>query len=242
VSKTSNSRLGRSSAKNADWFKEVFKEWADVVEKSDTDLLRINEAPEWVLNAYVECLSVVFPSGMPSPEKWDARFTGEFFGRCYAFEKLFSGEVALGPEITAELNEILARAKAAPKPQNLKLIEKDVAAKFEATRNVLPFASAAATACSYKDAIEFQSGLARGMNIEPEELASSRSLRRHTRTYWVLASMWRVWVKCKSLREVYGYLCQAVGEQRVGSFKTFEKLCKKIGFKLRGRGRPKLRQ
>ena len=76
------------------------------------------------------------------------------------------------------------------------------------------------------------------MNLSPDDLVTANVFERHTRTYYALATYWPFWVKCKSIREVYEHLCRAAGQQKVGSFKTFEKICGKIGFSVRGRGRP----
>ena len=237
--KQKSTRTKKPKSGKPDWVKDVLGKWADAAGKNDCDPFGLDEAPEWVLNAWVECCKIVFPSGLPAPDKWDGKFLGEFFGRFYALENMYAGAVPLGSETQAEKEKVEAAAKKLPPLKNAKALEKDFLTKFKATREAIPLATLAATSASYQDAIDFQKGLARGIKIEPEELATSRTFQRHTRTFYVLALFWRFWVTCKSLREIYGYLCKAVGEQKIGSFKTFEnRIAKKIGLTVRKRGRP----
>ncbi len=241
--KRKKTKATKHKSKKTDWVKDMFYEWAEAFDKNYCDLLGLNDAPEWVLNAWAECCKIVFPGGLPSADKLDAKFLGEFLGRFYGLENLYTGELPLGPETQAEKEKVEAAIKNKPlnKPmlKIAKTLEKDFLTKFKATREAIPLATAAATSASYKDAKDFQKGLARGIEIKPDELATSRTFERHTRTYFVLALGWRLWKTCRSLKQVHEILCKAVGESRIGSFKTFEKVCKKINFKLRGRGRPK---
>ena len=222
-----------------DWVNDVLEKWGDASDKNDCDPLGLNAAPAWVVNAWIECCQIVIPGGLPTAGNWDAKSLGTFLGRSYGLTNLYAGEVPLGPETQAEKEKIEAAAKKLPPLKNAKALEKHLMAKFTAIHEAIPRATAAATSASYQDAMNFQKGLARGIEIKPDELATSRTFERHTRTYFVLALHWRTWMTCKSLREVHRHLCKAVGEPKIGSFKTFEKLCKKIKFKLRGRGRPK---
>jgi hypothetical protein len=173
-------------------------------------------------------------------EKWNAEHLGLFFGRLKALESVCAGEVPLAQEPQAELDGLKAMVEKQPLPKNLKAIQKDFETQYQAVDEAIPAAVAMANASTYSEALAFQRGLTRGMSVEPDELATSRTFRRHTRTFWVLAIYWRYWANCRSVREVYDHLCKAVGENKIGSFKTFEThVAKKIGLRVRGRGRPK---
>jgi hypothetical protein len=223
-----------------DWVKEVFRKWAEAAMENDCDPLGIKDAPEWVFNAYVELAKVCFPSGWLPVEKWDAEFLGEFLGRYSSLARFFAGEVPLGPETQADMEKLQATIAAQPAAKNFKAVQKDCETIFAAAEAMIPAATAMAGNATYSEARDFQKGLLRGMEIRPEELATSRAMRRHTRTFMLLAVFWRHWAKCRSVREVYDHLCKAVGEQKIGSFKTFEThVAKKIRLKFRGRGRPK---
>jgi hypothetical protein len=237
--KRKKTQATKSKLKKADWIKDVLGEWAESADKNDCDPLGLNDAPEWVLNAYIECAKIVFPGGLPSVEKWDAKFLGEFLGRFYGLENLYAGAVPLGPETRTEKDKIEAIAK--NKPVKIpRGFEKDIITKFKATHEAIPLATAAATSASYDERLKFQKGLARGMEIKPDELATSRTFERHTRTFFVLALQWRRFSQCRSVGEIHRILCKEIGEAKIGSLKTFEThVAKKIGLKVRGRGRPK---
>ena len=80
----------------------------------------------------------------------------------------------------------------------------------------------------------------RGMNLEPDELAGGKTFQRHTRTFWVLGTGWRLFAKCRSVGEVHRKLCAEIGEAKIGSLKTFEnRVAKKIGMKFGRSGRPR---
>lgn len=235
-------RKTRAKAPKGNWVENVLETWADAAGRNNGDPMKLDDAPEWVLNAYVEGLKVIFPGGLPPREKWDAEFVGSFLGRMNGLERLYAGEVPLGPETEADLEKVKSVAEKQPPPKNFQTFwtkfERNMKTHFKATREAIPVATAAAGASTYDDAVGFQKGLMRGMEIKPDDLATSHTFQANTRTYWVLALMWRTWVKCKSLREVHRHLCKAVGEQKIGNFKKFEKLCRKIGFRIKGRGRP----
>jgi hypothetical protein len=237
--KRKKTQATKSKPEKTDWVKDVLGEWAEAAGKNDCDPMGLNDAPEWVLNAWVECCKIVFPGGLPSVEKWDAKFLGEFLGRFYGLENLYAGAVPLGPETRTEKDKIEAIAK--NKPVKIpRGFEKDIITKFKATHEAIPLATAAATSASYDEGLKFQKGLARGMEIKPDELATSRTFERHTRTFFVLALQWRRFSQCRSVGEIHRILCKEIGEAKIGSLKTFEThVAKKIGLKVRGRGRPK---
>ena len=213
--------------------------WAEASAKNDSDPLGLNGAPEWVLNAWVECCKVVFPGGLPAADQWDAKAVGEIFGRLYGLQSVLAGEVPLGPETQAAKDKLKAAAKTKPPLKNAKALKTDVLTKLVATHAAIPLATALATSAAYSDALRFQKGLARGLEIKSDELAASRTFERHTRTYLALSLSWRACMNCRSLKHIHEQLCAAVGESRIGNFKTFEKVCQKIGLSVRPRGRPR---
>ena len=230
----------KPKVKASSWVNEVLAELEGVDDKNDPDLLGLDEAPEWVMKALVESVGVAFPSGLPSTgEGWDAKLLGEVLGRLHVVGDMVEGKIPLGPETEADMRKALVVAAKLPPPKNGEALEKEWVAKRKAFREAIPQATAAAMSASHADAVNFQKGLSRGLEIKPDEMSTASSFERHTRTYWTLAILWRTWVKCRSLRQVHEILCKARGESRIGNFKRFEKICKRIGFKLRGPGRPK---
>lgn len=150
----------------------------------------------------------------------------------------------MGPEVKGEWDRLQARAYALPETPELTIRKQalgiDLATKFAAVGESIPQMMEAALASSHEDALKFQKGLMRGMTLGPDDLITGRTFQRHTRTFWVIAVMWRTFSKCQSVAEVHRILCQAVGEDKVGDYKTFEtRVVKVIGMKLSDSGRPK---
>jgi hypothetical protein len=223
----------------SNWVLSALWDFGSTASKT-TDVLGLDDAPEWVWNAWAQIGNTVVPGGFEPPEKWDAAYLGNLLGRLHGLGMMFAGEVPMGPETTAELQKLPQNGANKLPANQLKKIEKDLETALGAIQNAIPAATNAAMTVPHQERMAFQKALTKGMDIQPEALATSRTFRRHTRTFWVLALYWRYWVKCRSVHEVYRHLCNAIGEQKIGSFKTFEThVAKKIGMRFRGRGRPK---
>ena len=229
--------------KNPRKIKAALKSYVEASDKLDSDPLQLDDAPPWVEKAYAEVVKVVFPGNrIPNADVFDLEIIGEFFGRLQAFGKVYSGEIPLGPEALAECENAKKIMESKMRPPKIKAKVKsslkDLQVRVGALQASIPGVMNAALESSHEDALKFQKGLLRGMILSQDELVSVNVFERHTRTYFVLAAYWQFWVKCRTLREVYNHLCKAAGEEKIGSFKTFEKVCGKIGFSVGKRGRP----
>jgi hypothetical protein len=242
--KTPKPQKIRLIAQNPRKIKAALKSWVDATGKIDSDPLKLDEAPAWVEKAYLEVIKVIMPSKkMPGNGDLPLELLGEFIGRLQAFGKLYGGEIPMGPEQKAELERLEKLAASQPKSKERtvrgKMLVEDLQARVEATNQAIPNLIKAALDSSHEDALKFQKGLLRGMNLAPDELTAGRVFQRHTKTYWVLGLMWRSFSKCRSVAEVHRILCQAVGEKQIGSLKHFEsRIAKKIGMKFGRGGRP----
>ena len=231
-------------AKNPRKIEAALKSWVAASDKVDSDPWKLDEASPWVENAFFEVAKVVMPSNkMPTDGELDLELIGELIGRIEVLGKLHGGQIPMGSEMKAEVDQIEKHAASLPKSKERtargKMLKQDWQARVEATNQAIPNLIKAALDSSHEDALKFQKGLLRGMNLSPDELTAGQVLERHTRTFLVLAVQWRRFSKCRSLREIYGILCSEIGEDKIGSFKTFEnRVAKKIGLKVRGRGRP----
>ena|ERR1700677_544630 len=239
-----NKAKGKKAVKikkaKSNWVIAVLRDFGAATEKT-ADVLGLRDAPEWVWNAWDEIGNTVVPAGFQPTEKWDADFLGNLLGRLHGIGMILSGEVPLGPETIAELDKLKQKATKRMSPTNRKIVKKDFGTVMQAIQEAIPAATNAAMAAPYKERMAFQKALTKGMEIQPDDLATPRTFRRHTRTFWVLALYWRAWVKCRSVREIYEHLCKAMGEKKIGNYKTFEvHVVQKIGLKVRsGSGRPK---
>ena len=195
-------------------------------------------------NAWIEVVKTVMPGKrLPTAGEVDLEAFGELFGRLQAFAKLFDGEIEVAPEVQAEAEAFVKHAKSRPQTRALKARQKVLAMDFKtrvaATNEAVPQLMAAAFASSHEDALKFQRGYQRGLTLGRDDLVSGVAFERHTRTFYVLALYWRSFSRCRSLAEIHRHLCKAVGEQKIGSFKTFENnVAKKIGLTVAPPGRP----
>ena len=218
--------------------------WIEASDQLDSDPLGLDDAPPWVENVWAEVVKVAMPSNrLPTSGEWDLELLGELFGRLQAFGKLFEGEIPVGPEVLAEMDRWQKFAATQPKSPARTATEKklarDLQVRVNAVQHSIPDLIKAVMTSSHEDSMTFKTGLLRGENLSSDELISANVFERHTRTFFVLALFWRFWVTCKSLSEVYDYLCRSLGEKQIGSFKTFERhVAGKIGMKLCGPGRP----
>ena len=232
-------------AKNPRRVKAALKKWAAQMEEADADPWKLNEAPPWAENALLEAVKIVFPSGrLPTAGEWDLEFLGELFGRLEAVGKLYDGEIPMGPETKAECDLVQRKfTSQLQSPANMAKA-KEFAKYFQTatklTNRAIPLLTVWSLDSSHGDALKFQKGLARGMNLEPDELTTPKTFQRHTRTFWVLGVRWRAFAQCRSVAEVHRKLCDEIGEEKIGSLKTFEnRVAKKIGMKFRQSGRPR---
>jgi hypothetical protein len=231
-------------AKNPRKVKIALKSWIEASDKVDSDPMGLDAAPPWVERAWAEVLKVIMPSNrLPMSGEVDLEMLGELFGRMQALSKLYSGEIPLTPEVQTEwerCQQHLASQPQTPESKaNGEVLARDFQTRVGAVQPSIPHLVNAALASSHEDSLKFQTGLLRGMNLSSDDLLSANVFERHTRTFYVLALMWRFWVTCKSLHEVHQHLCKSMGEKKIGGFKTFEnRVAKKIGLKVRGRGRP----
>ena len=242
--KTVESKKLKLIAKRPRKIKLALKSWFEASDKVDSDPLELNGAPPWVENAWAEVVKVLLPGNrLPTVGEWDMELLGEFMGRLQAFGKLHVGEIPMGPKVQAENDRFQKFEASQPQsPERTakeKVLARDLRARVAAVQESIPDVMKAAFGSSHADSEKYQRGLARGLKLSPDELITANVFERHTRTFWALANYWRVWVKCKSVREIYNHLCKAVGSKEIGSYKTFEiHVVKKIGLKVRGRGRP----
>jgi hypothetical protein len=229
------------------WVKTILEKLEGLEIDPAAELLLPDSAPAWVVNIYVELCKLSYPRNVLSKAKgkWTSADLGALLGRHYALGKLVKGEVPLGPKTEAELTS-------APVPLQVQAkVDVAVAGMFEqaldsqipASQKLLLEAVALAAEQPYPEALAFFKGLARGAEIKPDEFASAYTLTRTHRIYAGLLVLWPAMGaypdKFPSIAAVYRLFLQRIPEKDLGDFKSFEQACRKIGLKLRGRGRPK---
>jgi hypothetical protein len=232
-------------ARNPGKIKAALRSWVKASDKVEADPLGLDNAPQWVENAWIEVTKCVMPGRrMPSGGELNMETLGGFFGRLQAFTKLYQGEIPVTPAVEEEAKQLVEEAARAPKPPGhkarLKKMTRDFSNRLDATEQKIPQIMAAVYASSHEDALIFQKAYLAGLNIQPHELETPVAFQRHTKIFGYLARHWKRFAKCQSVADVYYDLCETLGFKEVGSLKTFEeRIARKIGMKFRGRGRPK---
>src|ERR1039458_3642343 len=101
--KTPKSKKIKLIAKNPRKIKAAIKAWAESSEKNNSDPFELDQAPTWAENALAEAVKTTLPGKrLPTSFEWDVELIGELLGRQQALGKLYSGEIPMGPETTAE--------------------------------------------------------------------------------------------------------------------------------------------
>ncbi|MEI6076960.1 MAG: hypothetical protein WCS94_15375 [Verrucomicrobiota bacterium] len=224
--------------------KTALKSWVTAAEKTDCDALNLNGAPAWAENALAEFAKITLPGKrLPTEGECDVEFIGELIGRQFTLANMLTGQIPMGTAMQAEAEKLLKHAARMPmtpkRAAREKLLAKDFKNNLAATSQTIPNLMAAMLASSPADALKFQAGLTRGMNLAPDELTTGKTFQRHTRIFYVLGTQWRSFLKCRSVAEVHRILCAAIGEKNIGILKHFEeRVAKKIGMKFGKVGRP----
>jgi hypothetical protein len=231
-------------AKKPGKVKTAIKAWVAASEKNNSDLFELDKAPRWAENALAEAVKTTMSGKrLPTSGEWDLELLGELLGRQQAFGKLYAGEIPMGQETKAEYDRVEKFAALQPESAEslakVKAALQDLQTMIGATNDAIPQLLKAVMDSSHEDALKFQKGLLRGMNLAPDDLTTGKTFQRHTRTFLVLGARWRMFSKCRSVAEVHRILCAGVGEQKIGSLKAFERdVAKKIGMSFGPAGRP----
>ena len=224
--------------KAASWVKEALNKLESLEDHPAQELFLPKGAPDWLDNIYLEFSKLVYPGKPFSKRKkeWSPTDLGAFLGRHYAMGALVEGQIPLGPKTEAEL----AQPKIAALAHSLL---EGANAQRGSFLSLVSEVCATALQRPHAEALAFFKAFARGAEIKPDAFASEYRLTRTIRIYAVLWTIWPV-IQMRpdlvpSVGALYRLLLRGIPEKDLGDFKNFEQLCRKIGLKLRGRGRPR---
>ncbi len=234
----SSAKAGKG--KHLGWIDKVLERIDQVDDIPPVLAKKLEALPDWVKNILVEFMKFNLPGvkwkkGM----QFDEAMVGAFLGKFYGFARLLKGEVLLGPKTEEELGKVPKKVPAVKVDKSLqKAVEEGFSIDMKAAEELAGFASSVAIKQPHGEALAFNKAFNRGADIKPDDYATAYTMTRRMNIYFWLFFGRPVVEHCKSLREVYNWLCKQVGSNKVGNFKRFEKVCAQIGLKLRGRGRP----
>src|ERR1700722_8053133 len=99
MDKAKGKKTAKSKKAKPHWVIDVLQVFGLTAAKT-SDVLDIENAPDWVWNAWAEIGNTIAPGCFQPLEKWDADFLGNFLGRLHGVGMMLSGAVPLGPETT----------------------------------------------------------------------------------------------------------------------------------------------
>jgi len=203
-----------------------------------------SDLPEWVQNVLGECMKAIYPKQAFKPGQVTPAALGLFLGRHYALAMIFAGELPLGPKAERELEELHHQLKKQPvtaeQQQRADLIAQSMESYGPDSRALVAHAFAKALEQPALEALAFIQAFAKASRMKPDALANEYTMTHSLRLYFVLFQIWRV-IEAghfKSIAALHRTLRQKIPPHQAGNLKSFEKLCQKVGLKLRDPGRP----
>ena len=115
--------------------------------------------------------------------------------------------------------------------------EKDLA-EADALGDATPDFSKILSTGTAIERIRFSEGLTMGLKGPSQTDDSKLKETDATEIYILLFLFWRQIIEFKSVTQLHHVLCLLMGKNRVGEKKRVETICRRIGLRLRGRGRP----
>ncbi|EDY21115.1 hypothetical protein CfE428DRAFT_1408 [Chthoniobacter flavus Ellin428] len=211
------------------WYQRCFEELGVLPENLPEPQWLEGEWPEWVARASREVMSAFLPiAELGSELKATPRMLGGILGHQIAAFNALVEPTSNSEKITMGMSILLQPAGGFPATYG------DILGDYaEQLADAMKRACAYAIDADYAECSEFFSAFSQGMKQSP-----SASERTNTRILLALMVGWRVYGRFESVRAVHEAFCKAMGPNLAGNFKRFEKLCQRIGFKLRNRGRP----
>lgn len=180
-------------------------------------------------------------------KKWGAKELGRFLGREYALEALLGGQVPVSSVVKEEHEKFKAWAASrsaqhsGPADAIFKLEFAGGVGKWTAAFKTF-VKEALVSACErpYPEAAGFFSGFGKATVIKPDEFETKYAMSVGEKVANVMYVNWESLSQLESAGQLYRVLAKA-GEMAgvVVTKGAVEKLCRAIGLRYRGRGRPR---
>jgi hypothetical protein len=221
--------IPESDGSEKPWYQVSFEELRDGCPDGVEPQWLAGELPAWAAKAYREILKTVNPTAQLRDElEVTPRMLGGVLGhQIAAWNEMMS--VAGQSEAAAKLVGVMLM----PPKEHLEAYPKTFATYVDGLVDAMKRTCGRAIESDYAECVEFFDAFARGMKTRPSE-----TTRTNTTLLFLLAVLWKQAEACSSIREVHTWLCKLLPPQMVGDLKRIEKLCQRIGFRVRGKGRP----
>ena len=202
------------------------------------DLLLPDDAPAWVKQLGVLQLRSLLPGVKLHRESGtDPEFLGAMTAKAVVVVHLATGQATLPPKTLSELDAFIKSKKLKP-AEHARLAEpvwREIAAQMAVVEEIMPLVAKLAASEQERFFEAYQRALKRGIEmLDPTQVPVEDKIVQ------ILFFHWRAFARLKSVAEVHKYLAAVFIKQGVVISKSrIAKLCKRIGLRYRGRGRPK---
>lgn len=218
------------------------KDLWEVMEKHDgpsmADSLLPDDAPVWVNQLTVVMLRSLLPGVKLRRDSGTApEFQGAMTAKAVVVVHLLTGRATLPPKTLAEINAYI-RGKKLGRAEQARLAEpvlREIAAQAAVVEEIMPLVAQLAASEQERFFKAYQRALKRGLEmLDPTKITVEEKLVQ------LLFFYWRGFARLKSVSEVHKVLAAIFIKQGVViSRDRIAKLCRRIGLRYRGRGRPR---
>lgn len=205
------------------------------------------QPPAWVERAGELVLQAAMPAVVFDRKAPPTVRLGAALGRLNAADAWLNGELTLpiSPTVEAQCDmalENLERIKLPPAQARAaqRMVKKLEACLAGRPRRRLAIARIVGTIARapYAQSREFQHAYDRANQLPGDWLAGAW-MSREAKLCVLLAWSWPAWQTAPSVSQLHRFFVRTFTPALVGDLKSFYRLCRKIGFRLRGRGRPR---
>lgn len=214
----------------------------EVIENHDgpsmVDSLLPDDAPAWVNQLAVLMLRSLLPGvKLRRDSSTAAEFQGAMTAKAVVVVHLLTGQATLPPKTLAEINAYI-RAKKLSRPEQARLAEpvlREIAAQGAVVEEIMPLVVQLAASEQERFFKAYRLALNRGLEmLDPAKITVEEKIVQ------ILFLYWRAFARLKSVSEVHKVLAAIFIKQGVViSRDRIAKLCRRIGLRYRGRGRPR---
>lgn len=203
--------------------------------------------PRWTKKAG----KIVFRASMPAVvfdrAASKAARVGAALGRLDAFDAWLCGEreLPIPPQVEVRIEHAFEQWSATDlSPKQTKELERSLLRLAEwishrdRRRQVFADIERAAAVAPYELTQEFRNAYAQAHRL-PADWVSGDALSREAKLAFLFAALWWLFELLPSVTALHRCLSNVPGIFAIGDLKSFHRLCRKIGFRLRGRGRPR---
>jgi hypothetical protein len=226
----------------SEWIRGVIDQYEQVQSSAPGPVGVEEDWPDWVVKLLAGMMNVSHPGlNLRGAKKWRAKDLGRFLGRQFALGAVVQGEL---PSTTNFTTEAAKLAAAFPSIAALSCLQDKHAQDMEqgrlAFRQFIKELVTSACDRPLSEASEFFKAFGGAAAVAPDDFDSERLVGVGERIAFVMFVHWREIAEFESVAQLHQFLSHVVAPAGIIiEFKRIEKLCQRIGLKVKARGRPR---